>query len=170
MLIYVMGREEEDDLASLRLRDAQKQDYDAGTRAFTTHFVSRTNAIYKRVKFNKRKQAAHQTVDTIVTDLYKLAACEYGSLKGELIRDHLVIGLIDINLSEKLQLNAELALERAILTARNSETVKLQQKELRPQSQLDIGAVKVRGSVHRVKPKRRPLRGSPNQRDVTGNS
>ncbi|KAK8757759.1 hypothetical protein V5799_004608 [Amblyomma americanum] len=132
-----MGQEAEDVLTSLRLTDAEKQVYDAVIRAFTKHFVPRMNEVYETAKFNQRKQEAHETVDTCVTDLYKLAeSCEYGRLKEELIRNRLVVGLIDMNLSEKLQVNAELTLKRAILTARNTGTVKLEQKELRPQSQL----------------------------------
>ncbi|KAK8762488.1 hypothetical protein V5799_026245 [Amblyomma americanum] len=129
-----MGREGEGVLASLNLTDAEKLDYDDVTSAFTKHFVPDTNVLHERAKFNKRKQEAHGAVDTFVPDFYKLAeSCEYGSRKEELIRNRLVVGLIDIILSKKLQLNAELTLEMPILAARNSEVVKLQQKEFRPQ-------------------------------------
>ncbi|KAM7300813.1 uncharacterized protein ISCGN_016398 [Ixodes scapularis] len=131
-LVYAMGREAEDILASLKLTDAEKQDYGAVTEAFGKHFVPRTNVIYERAKFNSRKQEPHETVDAFVTDLYKAAeTCEYGNLKEELIRDRLVVGLIDVKLSERLQLDSELTLETAITKARNSEVVKQQQREIR---------------------------------------
>ncbi|KAL3177520.1 hypothetical protein MRX96_039087 [Rhipicephalus microplus] len=127
-----MGREAEDVVASLKLSDAEKLNYDAVTRAFAKHFRPRTNMIYERAKFNSRKQKAHESVDAFVTELYRLAeTCEYGDLKEELIRDRLVVGLADTQLSEKLQLNAELTLEAAVTAARISETIKLQQKDLR---------------------------------------
>ncbi|KAK8778559.1 hypothetical protein V5799_020100 [Amblyomma americanum] len=69
-VIYATGRESEDVLASLRLTDAQKRDYDAASRAFTKHVVLRMNVMYDRDKFNKRMQEAPETVDTFVTDLY----------------------------------------------------------------------------------------------------
>ncbi|KAL3212632.1 hypothetical protein MRX96_008041 [Rhipicephalus microplus] len=104
-----MGREAEDVLASLKLSDAEKLNYDAVTRAFAKDFVPRTNVIYERAKFNSRKQEAQESVDAFVTELYRLPeTCENGDLKEELIHDRLVVGLADTQLSKKLQLNAEL--------------------------------------------------------------
>ena len=41
-----------------------------------------------------------------ITDLYRLAEfCEYGSLRDEMIRDRLVVGLRNDKLSEKLQMH-----------------------------------------------------------------
>ncbi|KAL3187041.1 hypothetical protein MRX96_026133 [Rhipicephalus microplus] len=156
-LIYAMGREAEDVLASLKLSDAEKLNYDAVTRAFAKHFVPRTNVIYERAKFNSRKQEAHESVDAFVTELYRLAETyEYGDLKEELIRDRLVVGLADTQLSEKLKLNAEMTLEAAVTAARNSKTFKLQQKDLRPQQQAPAAVDAMRGCSKR--------KGKPNQR------
>ena len=44
-----------------------------------------------------------------------------------MIRDHLVVGLLDANILEQLQLEADLKLEDAFERARNSEAVKSQQ-------------------------------------------
>ncbi|KAL1474988.1 hypothetical protein MTO96_037619 [Rhipicephalus appendiculatus] len=165
-LIYAMGREAEDVLASLKLSDAEKLNYVAVTRAFAKHFVPRTNVIYERAKFNSRKQEAHESVDAFVTELYRLAeTCEYGDLKEELIRDRLVVGLADTQLSEKLQLNAELTLEAAVTAARNSETIKQQQKDLRPQQQTPAAIDAMRGfSKSKGKPNQRLQK---TQRDQT---
>ena len=63
--------------------------------------------------------------------LYKLAEdCNYGELKSEMIRDRLVVGIRDINLSERLQLDPQLTLEKAKKAIRQKEAVKEQQKEL----------------------------------------
>lgn len=102
-----MGREAEDVLFSLKLSDTKKLDYDTVTRACTKHFMLGMNIINKRANFNSRKQEAQETVNTFITKLFRLAeTCEYGDLKEELIRDRLVVGLIDKQLSEKLQLHA----------------------------------------------------------------
>ena len=46
--------------------------------------------------------------------LYNLAeSCSYAEVKDEMIRDRLVVGIQDMALSEKLQLDAELTLEKA---------------------------------------------------------
>ncbi|KAL3179152.1 hypothetical protein MRX96_038252 [Rhipicephalus microplus] len=122
--------------------------------------------IYERAKFNSRKQESHESANAFVTELYRLAeTCEYGDLKEELIRDRLVVGLADTQLSEKLQLNAELTLEAAVTAARNSEMIKLQQKNLRPQQQAPAAADAMRGcSKSKGKPNQRSQK---TQRDQT---
>ena len=55
------------------------------------------------------------SVDTFIITLYESAEhCSYGALHGEMIRDSLVVGIKDAKLSEKLQLDPELTLEKAI--------------------------------------------------------
>ena len=48
----------------------------------------------------------------------------------EMIRDKIVVGLKDKKLSEQLQLDPKLTLEKAVIKARQSETVKKQQTSL----------------------------------------
>ncbi|UYV69283.1 K02A2.6-like [Cordylochernes scorpioides] len=57
--------------------------------------------------------------------------CNYGSLKEEMIRDRIVVGVKNLQLSEKLQLEPNLTLERAIQAACQTECVKQQQTILR---------------------------------------
>lgn len=67
-----------------------------------------------------------------MTTLYALAEhCNYLALHDELIRDRLVVGLADRRLSERMQLDHELTLEKAIAMAWQSEEVKRQQAALR---------------------------------------
>ena len=70
-------------------------------------------------------------MDSFITDLYGLARyCNFGVLKEELIRDRIVMGLQNRELSEKLQLDPNLTLEKATNLARQRETVKKQQNIL----------------------------------------
>ena len=56
--------------------------------------------------------------------LYCLAEhCAYGTLHDEMIRDRIVVGLRDANLSMKLQMDPDLTLDKA----RQSEAIKQQQ-------------------------------------------
>ena len=55
----------------------------------------------------------------------------YGQLRDELIRNKIVVGLRDEKLSERLQLDADLTLKKAVDQARQSEAVKKQQTLLR---------------------------------------
>lgn len=134
--VYAMGKEAEDVLASLSLTDADLADYATVKSKFEGHFIPCTNVIFERAKFNRRKQEANESVEAFITDLHKLAeTCEYGSLKDDLIRDRLVVGLLDLGLSEELQLDPKLTLQSATKIARNSEIVKKQQSELRDRTE-----------------------------------
>ena len=63
--------------------------------------------------------------------LYSLADnCDYGEFKDQMIRDRLVVGIRDNSLSERLQMDAELTLEKAMKTIRQREAVHEQQMVL----------------------------------------
>ncbi|CAB4044932.1 Hypothetical predicted protein, partial [Paramuricea clavata] len=58
----------------------------------------------------------------ILQDLYKIAAdCEYGTLKNELIRDRIIVGVVDDSLSDRLQSKPKLTLQEAVQIARQAE-------------------------------------------------
>ena len=77
--------------------------------------MKRRNLIFERAKFNRRKQEEGEPVDDFIMDLYRLAEhCSYGLLHDELIRDPIVVGLRSTSLSEKLQRDADLTLEKAV--------------------------------------------------------
>ena len=50
-----------------------------------------------------RKPEVRNQVNAFITDLYALAEhCLYGALHDDIIHDHLVVGVQDVKLSEKL--------------------------------------------------------------------
>lgn len=64
----------------------------------------------------------------LITTLYALAEnCKYRKLHDESIRDHIVAGLRDTCLAERMQLDKDLMLEKAGNIARQSEVIKRQQ-------------------------------------------
>lgn len=139
-------READDILKGLNLTNENMQQYDAVKEGFHPFFVVKKNVIYERARFNMRKQGENESVDSFVTALFSLAEhCKYGPLHDELIRDRLVVGLNDLRLSERMQLDKDLTLEKAIDMARQTEAVKQQQSNLRGEC-----AVKTPGSVDRV--------------------
>ena len=74
-------------------------------------------------------------------ELYRLAEnCDYGALKEEMIRDRLVVGIRDASLSQQLQLDSELTLEKTKKKIRQREAVGEQQRELKGPAE---GAVKL---------------------------
>ena len=75
-------------------------------------------------KFNLRSQQENEPVEAFITDLFNLAEhCNFGSLREELIRDRIVVGIRDKNLS---QLESDLTLEKAVNLVRQRKTVRKQ--------------------------------------------
>ena len=73
-----------------------------------------------------------ETVHNFITSLYCLAEpCGYGPLNSQMIRDRIVVGLRDAALSEKVQLDPDLTLEKAVASACQRERVKKQQAVVR---------------------------------------
>ena len=137
-LIYTMGDKADDILRSFKLSEEDKNKYSVVKDKFEKHFVKCRNIIFERAKFNMRKQEGGESVDSFITNLYALAEhCGYNALHDEMIRDRLVVGLQDASLSEKLQLDAELTLDKAVTRVRQDKAVKKQQSVLRGE-----GAVK----------------------------
>ena len=127
-----MGPEADDIFASFDLSDENKKKYAKVKEKFDNHFIIRRNIIFERAKFNKRKQEDGESVDSFVTSLYTLSEhCGYNDLRDEMIRDRIVVGIKDSNLSLKMQLDADLTLKKATDMARQSESVKKQQALMR---------------------------------------
>ena len=134
-LIYAMGDDADDILRSFRLSAADSKNYDTVKAKFEAHFVKKRNVIYERAKFNLRRQEDGESVDSFITALYGLAEyCGYGNLYDEMIRDRIVVGIRDASLAEKLQLDSELTLTKAVTLVRQAEAVKQQQPLLRGQN------------------------------------
>ncbi|CAC5408776.1 unnamed protein product [Mytilus coruscus] len=140
-LIYTMGPEADDIFASFDLSEENRKKYAKVKEQFDKYFIVRRNVIFERAKFNKRKQDDDEGVESFVTSLYTLTEhCGYNDLRQEMIRDRIVVGIKDSNLSLKMQLDSELTLKKATDMARQSETVKKQQAIMRcdnPNSNVD---------------------------------
>ena len=114
-----MGDSAGDILQMLRL-DEGTVSYEEIKKSLNNHFAERRNVI---TRFNKRSQIAGESVDTFIQDLYRLADnCDYGVLKDGLIRDRIVVGVLDDSLSDQLQSKASLTLAQAIQMSRQAES------------------------------------------------
>ncbi|KAL9984704.1 hypothetical protein ACROYT_G007030 [Oculina patagonica] len=123
-----MGEEADDIMVAFGLSTEEAKQYHIVKGKFEAHFVVKRNVVFERAKFNQRSQQDGESVDNFITDLYCLAEyCEFGTLRDDLIRDRIVVGIKDKKLSEQLQLDSKLTLEKAITKARQSETVTKQQ-------------------------------------------
>ncbi|BES97121.1 Hypothetical Protein NTJ_09935 [Nesidiocoris tenuis] len=128
-LLLAMGDDAEDILDSFGLRDPS---YSEVIENFDNFFNKQVNVIYERTKFNKRVQLSDESAEEFYTSLLKLVKkCGYGTLRDELLRDRLVAGLHDDGLSQQLQMDSNLTLEKALERIKVSECVKKQQPTVR---------------------------------------
>lgn len=99
MLIYIMGEKADDIFLSFKLTDVQENQYSVVIDRFNKHFIPQKNEIFERAKFNSRTQQTGETVKEYLTTLYELSEnCNYEKYQGlrdELIRDRLVVGLLN---------------------------------------------------------------------------
>lgn len=101
--------------------------YDKVLEKFEAHFIPRRNIIHERYLFNRRHQIAGESAETFITALYTLSEhCEFEKMKDpreELIRDHIVLGIRDAELSKKLQTISDLTLAKAVNIVRTYESI-----------------------------------------------
>ena len=102
--------------------------------------------IYECACFNRCSQLPDKPVDHFITEIYKLVETyEFRQMKQELIRDQLVVGIEDLALSEHLQLEPDLTLDKAKQLIQQHEVVKIQQDFLqKPPNREDISLDVVR--------------------------
>ena len=129
-----MGEDAESVLTSTGISDTDKKKYKPVVSKLDEFFKVRKNTIYERARFNRRDQREGESIEQYLTALYELIEnCDYGDLKDELLRDRIVVGIRDVALSEKLQLDATLTLEKAKQKVRQREAVKEQSSKLQGQ-------------------------------------
>ena len=114
-LIYTMGNEAEHIFKAFNFSsEREKKQFDKVIEKFDEHFIPKCNVIHERAKFHQRCQQQGETAEAFIRSLYELAEfCDFGDTKEEQIRDRIVIGTLDRELSRKLQLKSDLNLETA---------------------------------------------------------
>ena len=159
-LLYAMGDAADDVMTTFMFGDeGDRLKYDKVKEKFDQYFLVRRNVIYERAKFNQRTQA-DETAEEFITSLHCLAEhCNFGALKEEMIRDRIVVGVKDGTISEKMQLESTLTLEKAVKMARERESVKKQQDVIRSgqrsmSTEIDSIGAKFRAKSERFPPKK----------------
>ena len=121
----------------------------------------RQNTIFERARFNRRYQQERESAEAYITELYRLSEnCKYGDLRDEMIRDRLVVGIRNQALSQQLQMDSELTLERTKKRIRQQEAVKDQQRQLTNREETQLDDVRFRGRQSKLRPDRGDSRGT----------
>ncbi|KAL1480916.1 hypothetical protein MTO96_050640 [Rhipicephalus appendiculatus] len=146
-----MGPQAEDIFKTFKLEPDDKEKFEAVLKEYEGCFVPRRNIIYERVKFNTRKQEDGESVEDFVTTLHALAStCDYGELREDLIRDRLVVGIQDLKVSRALQLDPDQKLQKAMLVARQHETINQKQAELHRGREQDVHRIQSQRNTRQV--------------------
>lgn len=96
---------------------------------FDAHFRPVKNLIFERLRFNQIVQLPGQSIHDFITALQTQAeSCEYATMKSELIRDRIVVGVREPRLRQYL-VNLDEELTLAVATRRSKQWV-AQQEEL----------------------------------------
>ncbi|UYV81368.1 hypothetical protein LAZ67_20000963, partial [Cordylochernes scorpioides] len=159
LFMYLMGDRADDIFRTFKFeKEEEATKIDSVLKAFDSHFCVRKNIIYERAKFNSRIQEDREPVDEFITSLYKLAdSCEFEGLHEQLIRDRIVVGVRDKALSERMQLDSELTLEKAVKMVRQQEAVRQQQVDLqRPSTSQKVNQVKFNSKKQSPKQQQQP--------------
>ena len=103
--------------------DASK--YDIVKAKFDNYFDAIKNVIYEQAQFMGQIQQSNELTDDFITALYVLverSSCR--KLKEKILRGCQVTRLSDLSLSERLQMNPDLKLQKTVDLARSSERTK----------------------------------------------
>ncbi|KAK3925564.1 hypothetical protein KUF71_013813 [Frankliniella fusca] len=127
-LIYLMGDKAEEVMKTFKYVPPETA-ASAQTllKKFTEHFGGKINVVYERAKFNQRYQQPGEPAIDFITDLFGMAEkCNYRDLKEELIRDRIIVGISNIQLSAAMQMDAAIDLNKAKETVLQAEDVQKQ--------------------------------------------
>ena len=142
-----------------------KKKLDVLLTKFTEYFEPQKNVTYERHKFNTRTQMQGEHFDIFVTDLKKKAqTCEFGNLGDSLIKDRIVVGIIEDSTRARLLREKNLTLQRAIEICRAAEISKSQIGDMAAgvQSTITVNALyKQKSKGKRVCPQMRRLVSQP---------
>ena len=106
--MYLLGDKADDILSSFQLTVEQAANYNTVKTKFDGYFAIRKNVIYERAVFNKSVQLPNEPVEDFILALHCLVEhCNFGAPKEEMIRDRLAVGLADVALSERLQMDPD---------------------------------------------------------------
>ena len=117
-MVCAMGDQAEDILNTLHVPGDASYIYEQLKQTLDAYFGVRRNLVIERAKCNRRTQQPGESVDVFIQDLYRLAEhCDYGVLRirEQLIRDRIVVGVIDDALSYRLQAQADLTTPDGLL-------------------------------------------------------
>ena len=101
-------------LKSTNTTEEETKNYETDLEKLDSFFQVRRNVIFKREYFSCRCQLPGESMELYIVELYNLVEhCNYRDFKSEMIWGCLIVDILDNTLSEHLQLDPALTLEKA---------------------------------------------------------
>ena len=95
------------------VEDESEEDIDVVIRKFEEYCNPKRNVRYEQHVFNTQSQGSVETIDAFVTELRLQANnCEFESLRDELLRNRLVVGIRSDSVRSRLLREADLTLQK----------------------------------------------------------
>ena len=109
-----------------------KEDIDTIIKKFDECVIGDTNETYERYVFNRRDQHSGENIESYITALRDLAkTCNFcNCLHDSLIRDRLVLGILDNGTRKLLLQKKKLTLKEAISICKGAEATQTQMKSM----------------------------------------
>ncbi len=143
LLLTVAGRSAIDVFNTFQFSEEEQDKYNIVMAKFEDYCTPKKNETYERYVFRNRMQKEGETIEQYVTDLrLKSQSCNFESLSDSMIRDQIVIVILDKKIRRQLLGEAELTLDKAIRICQASERANVQLKsfdaESEPAAAMDV--------------------------------
>ena len=138
-LLYVMGEQSESVFETLTFgSEDDKRKLDVVLTKLDNYFVPKVNRLHEKAVFNRAFQEKGESCEAWLRRLYELSKnCGYtGKEKDSAIMGRFIVGLLDEELSQEIQLRAtdDMTLQDCVENVRKFELIKAQRQQRREES------------------------------------
>ncbi|UYV65294.1 K02A2.6-like [Cordylochernes scorpioides] len=129
---------------SFNLNNADKNNLSIVKDKFNNYFSPKLNTTIERFKFNQMKQKEDESFNDFLTRIkLQIANCKYAVMSDELLKDRIVVGIINNEIRERLLSEADLNLEKATQICIACENATNQMKHVLSNSDKQVAVTKM---------------------------
>ncbi|UYV64834.1 K02A2.6-like [Cordylochernes scorpioides] len=144
IFMAAMGREAQNIFKTFDLNNADKNNLSIVKDKFNNHFSQNLNTTIERFKFNQMKQKENESFNDFLTRIkLQIANCKYAVMSDELLKDRIVVGIINNDIKERLLSEADLNLEKATQICIACENATNQMKHVLSDSDKQVAVTKM---------------------------
>ncbi|UYV72607.1 K02A2.6-like, partial [Cordylochernes scorpioides] len=144
IFMAAMGREAQNIFKSFNLNNADKNNLSIVKDKFNNYFSPKLNTTIERFKFNQMKQKEDESFNDFLTMIkLQIANCKYAVMSDELLKDRIVVGIINNEIRERLLSEADLDLEKATQICIACENATNQMKHVLSDSDKQVAVTKM---------------------------